>query len=325
MGKISEEFYEKIDSFMNNEVGKLCELEGSLLKIIKIIKNMDDLIEAKNQEISKLKKMVSGYIAERTSLKEELSENKELLEAVNSENYVSRNKEEGLYQTIEELHDENIKLHREIEEYKNNEVAYDDTIDDLKEAIGIERERVTNLEEKLCESKEQISQLEETVKWQSDYIENDTYKKNAEEEIVRLKDQLNQAKALAIHNYNQWKKLAEQYERIELDRLDENYRKFCEDYARWELEEYFGKKEENKVEDTYASASTNDSEEKLDKIPEYAKVGKSEKELSRNKLTIKEAKDLYNDNPVITGFLELLESMGIKTVDTVNAFELLND
>ena len=202
MGKISEEFYEKIDSFMNDEVGKLCELEGSLLKIIK---NMDDLIEAKNQEISKLKKMVSGYIAERTSLKEELSENKEILEAVNSENYVLRNKEEGLYQTIEELHDENIKLHREIEEYKNNEVAYDDTIDDLKEAIGIERERVANLGEKLCESKEQISQLEETVKWQSDYIENDTYKKNAEEEIVRLKDQLNQAKALAIHNYNQWK------------------------------------------------------------------------------------------------------------------------
>ena len=322
MGKISEEFYEKIDSFMNNEVGKLCELEGSLLKIIK---NMDDLIEAKNQEISKLKKMVSGYIAERTSLKEELSENKELLEAVNSENYVLRNKEEGLYQTIEELHDENIKLHREIEEYKNNEVAYDDTIDDLKEAIGIERERVANLGEKLCESKEQISQLEETVKWQSDYIENDTYKKNAEEEIVRLKDQLNQAKVLAIHNYNQWKKLAEQHERIELDRLDENYRKFCEDYAKWELEEYFGKKEENKVEDTYASASINDPEEKLDKIPEYAKIGKSEKELSRNKLTIEEAKDLYNDNPVITGFLELLESMGIKTVDTVNAFELLND
>lgn len=322
MGKISEEFYEKIDSFMNDEVGKLCELEGSLLKIIK---NMDDLIEAKNQEISKLKKMVSGYIAERTSLKEELSENKELLEAVNSENYVLRNKEEGLYQTIEELHDENIKLHREIEEYKNNEVAYDDTIDDLKEAIGIERERVANLGEKLCESKEQISQLEETVKWQSDYIENDTYKKNAEEEIARLKDQLNQAKALAIHNYNQWKRLDDRWRQIELDATDENYRKFCEDYARWELEAYVGKKEENKIEDTYASASTNDPEEKLDKIPEYAKIGKSEKELSRNKLTIKEAKDLYNDNPVITGFLELLESMGIKTVDTVNAFELLND
>ena len=293
---------------MNDEVGKLCELEGSLLKIIK---NMDDLIEAKNQEISKLKKMVSGYIAERTSLKEELSENKELLEAINSENYVLRNKEEGLYQTIEELHDENIKLHREIEEYKNNEVAYDDTIDDLKEALGIERERVANLGEKLCESKEQISQLEETV--------------NAEEEIARLKDQLNQAKALAIHNYNQWKKLDDRWRRIELDATDENYRKFCEDYARWELEAYVGKKEENKVEDIYASASTNDPEEKLDKIPEYAKIGKSEKELSRNKLTIEEAKDLYNDNPVITGFLELLESMGIKTVDTVNAFELLND
>ena len=195
----------------------------------------------------------------------------------------------------------------------------------MKEAIGIERERVANLGEKLCESKEQISQLEETVKWQSDYIENDTYKKNAEEEIARLKDQLNQAKSLAIHNYNQWKRLDDRWRRIELDATDENYRKFCEDYARWELEAYVGKKEENKVEDTYTSVSTNDSEEKLDKIPEYAKVGKSEKELSRNKLTIEEAKDLYNDNPVITGFLELLESMGIKTVDTVNAFELLND
>ena len=64
MGKISEEFYEKIDSFMNDEVRKLCELEGSLLKIIK---NMDDLIEAKNQEISKLKKLISGYIGERTA------------------------------------------------------------------------------------------------------------------------------------------------------------------------------------------------------------------------------------------------------------------